>query len=66
MRRCNRSARRFWWARLRCVEHVVGGAEILVVSPPQQAVEVKPVAQDEVEVVGCVVVKCFVVWCFVC
>ena len=38
-----------------------------MVCPPQQAVEVKLVAQDEVEVVGCVVVTCCgVVWGFVC
>ena len=50
-----------------CRTRQVGGAEIEVACPPQQVVEVKPVAQDEVEVVGCVVVKCCVVfWGFVC
>ena len=39
-----------------CKTRLVGGAEILVVSPPQQVVEVKVVVLDEVEVVGCVVV----------
>ena len=39
-----------------CKTCLVGGAEILVVSPPQQVVEVKQV-QDEVELVGCVVVN---------
>ena len=34
----------------------VGGAETEVVSPPKQVVEVKQV-QDEVELVGCVVVN---------
>ena len=40
-----------------------GGAEMEVVSPPQQVVEVKQV-QDEVELVGCVAVnRCGVVCC---
>ena len=50
-----------------CRTRQVGGAEIEVACPPQQVEEVKPVAQDEVEVVGCVVVKwCVVFWGFVC
>ena len=48
-----------------CRIRQVGGAEIEVVSPPQQAVEVKQV-QDEVELVGCVVVNCCGVVCCVC
>ena len=41
-----------------CRTRQAGGAEIQVVNAPQQAVEVKQV-QDEVELVGCVVVN----WC---
>ena len=41
-----------------CRTRQAGGAEIEVVSAPQQAVEVKQV-QDEVELVGCVVLN----WC---
>ena len=41
-----------------CRTRQVGGAEKEVVTAPQQAVEVKQV-QDEVELVGCVVVN----WC---
>ena len=48
-----------------CRTRQVGGAEIEVVSPPQQAVEVKQV-QDEVELVGCVVANCCGVVCRVC
>ena len=48
-----------------CRTRQVGGAEIEVVSPPQQAVEVKQV-QDEVELVGCVVVNWCGVVCRVC
>ena len=44
---------------------LVGGAETEVVSPPKQVVEVKQV-QDEVELVGCVVVNCCGVVCCVC
>ena len=43
----------------------VGGAETEVVSSPKQVVEVKQV-QDEVELVGCVVVNCCGVVCCVC
>ena len=48
-----------------CRIRQVGGAETEVVSPPQQDVEVKQV-QDEVELVGCVVVNCCGVVCCVC
>ena len=48
-----------------CKIRQVGGAEIEVVCPPQQVVEVKQ-AQDEVELVGCVAVNCCGVVCFVC
>ena len=48
-----------------CRTRQAGGAEIEVVSAPQQAVEVKQV-QDEVELVGCVVVNCCGVVCCVC
>ena len=48
-----------------CRTRQVGGAEIEVVCPPQQVVEVKQ-AQDEVELVGCVVVNCCGVVCRVC
>ena len=44
---------------------LVGGAETEVVSPPQQVVGVKQV-QDEVELVGCVVVNWCGVVCRVC
>ena len=48
-----------------CRIYLVGGAETEVVSPPKQAVEVMQV-QDEVELVGCVVVNCCGVVCCVC
>ena len=48
-----------------CRIYPVGGAETEVVSPPKQAVEVMQV-QDEVELVGCVVVNCCGVVCCVC
>ena len=48
-----------------CRTRQAGGAEKEVVTAPQQAVEVKQV-QDEVELVGCVVVNCCGVVCCVC
>ena len=48
-----------------CRIRQAGGVENEVVTAPQQAVEVKQV-QDEVELVGCVVVNCCVVVCRVC
>ena len=47
-----------------CRTRQAGGAEIEVVTAPQQAVEVKQV-QDEVEM-GCVAVNCCGVVCCVC
>ena len=48
-----------------CRIRQAGGVENEVVTAPQQAVEVKQV-QDEVELVGCVVVNCCGVVCCVC